>query len=112
MRRALLSLLTSGVLTLGSSLVASAQADSTINLTRDAFDQPEVHISAGQTVVWNNPSERVHTVTADDTSFDSGDLAPGAAYSRSFDTPGTYAYYCQYHGDVGGVGMAGVIVVE
>ncbi len=112
MRTTLVSLLTFAVMVLGTTPSVSAQADATINMTRDAFDQTEVHISAGQTVAWNNPNDLVHTVTADDSSFDSGDVAPRASYSRTFDTPGTYAYYCQYHGDVGGVGMAGVIVVE
>jgi plastocyanin len=89
-----------------------AQADATINMNSDTFDQPQVQIAAGQTVVWNNPSARVHTVTADGGSFDSGDVASGGQFSMEFDTPGTYAYYCQYHGDVGGVGMSGVIVVQ
>jgi plastocyanin len=59
-----------------------------------------------------NASSMVHTVTADDGTFDSGDIAIGTPYSREFDDPGTYSFYCQYHGDVGGVGMSGVIVVQ
>jgi plastocyanin len=112
MHRALLSLLTFGMLALTTTSAVLAQADSTINMVGVAFDQTEVDISAGQTVLWNNPSGLVHTVTADDSSFDSGDIPSSGTYSRTFDAPGTYAYYCQYHGDVGGVGMAGVIVVQ
>jgi plastocyanin len=62
--------------------------------------------------VWNNANANTHTVTADDDSFDSGDIATGQQFSQEFDTPGTYPYFCQYHGDVGGVGMSGVIVVH
>jgi len=91
---------------------ASAQPAATVNMTDDAFDHTEVDISAGSTVVWNNGNVNTHTVTADDGSFDSGDLATGKQFSMEFDTPGTYPYYCQYHGDVGGVGMSGVIVVS
>jgi plastocyanin len=90
----------------------SAQAAATINMTDDAFDQTEVHIAAGQTVQWNNGNVKVHTVTADDGSFDSGDLPTGSQFSMEFDAPGTYPYYCNYHGGPGGDGMSGVIVVE
>ncbi len=90
----------------------SAQPAVTINMTRDAFDQTEVDIPAGSSVVWTNGNALTHTVTADDGSFDSGDVPSGKQFSMEFDTPGTYPYYCSYHGDVGGVGMSGVIVVN
>ncbi len=94
----------------GSALAQPASA--TINMNADTFDQTEVHIAPGQTVVWNNPDIPTHTVTADDTSFDSGVVTPGTQFSMEFDTPGTYPYYCQYHGCPGGDGMSGVIVVD
>jgi plastocyanin len=91
---------------------ASAQPAATVNMANNSFSRTEVDISAGSTVVWSNANPRTHTVTADDGSFDSGDVATGQQFSMEFDTPGTYPYYCQYHGDVGGVGMSGVIVVS
>ncbi len=45
-------------------------------------------------------------------SFDSGDQELGVRYTYTFTEPGTYRYFCRYHGDVGGVGMAGTILVE
>jgi plastocyanin len=89
-----------------------AQPVATINMTDNAFDQTQVNIPAGSTVLWNNAGLNVHTVTADDGSFDSGDTPTGGQFTMEFDTPGTYAYYCSYHGDKGGVGMSGVIVVS
>lgn len=53
-----------------------------------------------------------HRARPDDDGFDFGDQSLGDAYSYTFTVPGTYPYFCRYHGDVGGVGMAGVIVVE
>ena len=97
---------------LSSASSASAQAATTINMNATTFDQPQLQIAAGSTVMWNNPSGLVHTVTADDSSFDSGDVPNSGQFSMEFDTPGTYAYHCTYHGDVGGVGMSGVIVVQ
>jgi plastocyanin len=110
MRRSFLLVILLGLCTVST---ASAQPAATINMTDDTFAQTSVTIAAGQSVVWMNGSSKVHTVTADDGSFDSGDIATGGPpYSQEFDAPGTYAYFCQYHGDVGGVGMSGVIVVQ
>ena len=66
----------------------------------------------GTTVVWVNKDRAEHTVTADDGSFDSGDQGAEQVYQHTFDKPGTYHYYCRYHGDKGGIGMAGIIIVE
>ena len=51
-----------------------------------------------------------HTVDADDGSWSSGNLVPGAEYSKTFDEPGVYPFFCRYHGDPG-VGMAGTVLV-
>jgi plastocyanin len=34
------------------------------------------------------------------------------SYSFTFNETGTFAYYCKFHGDVDGLGMAGQIKVE
>jgi plastocyanin len=109
MRWSLLLVVLLGLCTVST---AAAQPATTINMTDDSFAQTQVQIAAGQSVVWMNGSTMVHTVTADDGTFDSGDVAVGTPYSQEFDTPGTYPYYCQYHGGVGGDGMSGVIVVQ
>lgn len=102
-----------GVILLGTVAPSAAQpADATISMTSEAFTPVEVHVAPGQTVVWSNPNFLTHTVTADDGSFDSGDLGTGKQFTMSFDSPGTYAYYCQYHGGPDGEDMSGVIVVD
>ena len=69
-------------------------------------------IQKGTTVVWLNQEVEDHTVTADDGSFDSGDLSRGAIFSLPLNEAGTIPYYCIYHGDQGGVDMSGTVVVE
>lgn len=102
-----------GVILLAQAAPGSAQSDdATVTMTSEAFDPVEVHITPGQTVLWKNPNFLTHTVTADDSSFDSGDLGTGGQFMMSFDTPGAYPYYCQYHGGPGGEDMSGVIVVD
>jgi plastocyanin len=77
----------------------------------DFFDPEAVHVPVGTTIEWPNEGRNPHTVTADDGSFDSGNLAPGKEYELSFPKAGVYRYYCRYHGKPGGLGMAGVILV-
>lgn len=76
------------------------------------FIPARLTIPAGTTVVWTNDEQAKHTATADDDRFDPGDQSFGDSYAYTFSEPGTYPYYCRYHGDAGGVGMAGTIVVE
>jgi len=84
----------------------------TIHEDRFQFIPSQLTIPAGTTVIWVNDEQAKHTVSADDGSFDSGDQELGVRYTYTFAEPGTYRYFCRYHGDVGGIGMAGTIVVE
>src|SRR6266699_3635244 len=76
------------------------------------FSPRVLHIKVEQAVTWVNKGQTIHTVTADDHSFDSGNMDTGAQYTRTFKQPGHYAYFCRIHGASGGVGMAGVIIVD
>jgi plastocyanin len=92
--------------------VAPAMAATvTVTVADNVFQPQTASATAGDTVVWTQPGARVHTVTADDGSFDSGNLAAGQSFSRTFTTPGTIRYYCKIHGAPGGIGMSGVITV-
>jgi plastocyanin len=75
------------------------------------FSPGRLTVRAGTTVVWTNNGRARHTATADDGLFDSGSLSGGGVFEFTFDTPGTYAYFCRLHGGHGGQGMAGTIVV-
>lgn len=77
-----------------------------------AFKPFEVRVDVGTTVVWINKERAKHTATSDVALFDSGDQPMGNVYEYTFTEPGTYNYYCVYHGDKGVVGMAGTIIVE
>jgi plastocyanin len=61
------------------------------------FDTPDLSVSAGQTVMWTNTGAQAHTVTADDSSFDSGNIDPGGQFVFSPTSSGTYAYHCTPH---------------
>lgn len=78
-----------------------------VRIQFSAFGPSQQDILPGETIEWENVSERRHTVTADDYSFDSGDLFGGQKFARTFDAPGTYAYHCTVHN-----GMTGEIDVS
>lgn len=39
----------------------------------------------------------IHTITADDNSFISGNITPGRTFEHPFATAGTYPYHCSIH---------------
>ena len=62
---------------------------------------------ANGTITWVNGDTMAHTVTADDGSFDSGSIAPGAGWSYKFTKPGTFKYHCAPH-----PWMTGTVIVS
>jgi plastocyanin len=71
------------------------------------FSPSGIDAIVGDTIAWSNVSERTHTVTADDESFDSGELPGGGAFSTIAASSGTLAYHCTIH-----PGMSGEIDVR
>jgi plastocyanin len=85
---------------------------SEVNIVDSRFRPREITISTGTTVEWTQNGSLPHTVTADDGAFDSGTLQRGDTFQHTFDEPGRYPYHCELHGSAGGIGMAGVVIVE
>lgn len=84
----------------------TAPDDTSVRMAGSRFEPATLTIGAGDTVRWFNDDALPHTMSATDGSWDSGNLVPGQAYERRFDTPGTYAYLCRYH-----PGMVGTLEV-
>ena len=62
-----------------------------------AFPDGNRTVAVGTTVVWTNNDGAVHTVTANDKSFNSGNLAKDKTFSYTFKNIGKYAYACAIH---------------
>jgi plastocyanin len=56
-----------------------------------------LQLRVGQSVVFTNKSDAAHTVTADNGSFDSGNIAVGATWRFTATKAGTFHYHCIYH---------------
>lgn len=78
----------------------------TIAMTADAFRPAVDTVEVGSRVIWENQSERSHTVTADGGAFDSGAVGVGETFTRALLEPATISYRCNFHR-----GMTGTLVV-
>ena len=74
-----------------------------ISIQESSFNPADVTVMHTATVLWTNNDNTVHTVTAADGSFDSGDLKPGANFSHTFNVIGVHRYRCKYHSEAGQV---------
>jgi plastocyanin len=76
------------------------------------FEPATLTVARGATVTWRNTSATMHTVTddpgkavnkadaalpSDAQPWDSGNIDPGQTFQHTFDTPGTYKYFCTPH---------------
>jgi len=74
-----------------------------ITIEKNAFNPNDVTIMQNGTLLWTNSDSQVHTVTADDGSFERGDIQPGSSFSFTFTIIGPHTYHCKYHGEQTGV---------
>lgn len=79
----------------------SAGAEAAITISSFTFSGAE-QVAAGTTITITNNDTAPHTVSADDGSFDSGNIAPGATATITLDTAGTFAYHCNVHNSMKG----------
>jgi plastocyanin len=71
------------------------------------FDPNQLSVEAGSTIVFASVGGKPHSLTADDGSFDTGIVPPGAEAGRfagtnasvTLDQPGTFTFHCEVHPD-------------
>jgi len=98
-----------------SATVTNAPGSSTPGCeeTDSCFIPSTVVITVGGTVTWDNTDNAAHTsssgTAADgpDGVFDSSLIMAGGSYSHTFDTAGTFDYFCMVH-----PWMTGTVIVE
>jgi len=109
---------TVAILSLPSTVIAKsapAQAPGpTVDATEDGsnfvFKPNQTTVQVGQSVTFKNTGQVPHTATADDGSWDSGNLDAGKSFTTpKFTGAGTVTYKCTYHALQG---MTGTIVVQ
>jgi len=81
-----------------------------------AFNPATRTVAAGTTIEFVNKDGLVHTATSSSvpagaSAFTTGSLSLNGTASVTLSIPGTYQYYCVFHGSPGS-GMRGTIVVN
>lgn len=94
-------------------LARAAEISVTVTSTPEPLFIPRyVTIQVGDTVTWKNV-DGTHNVVSDDGTILSGFVAPAPwTFSWTFTSAGTVPYYCEIHGNIGGVGQSGVVFVR
>jgi plastocyanin len=92
---------TAGLALLPGTPSRAATTDATISGFR--FSPDPLPVPIGATVKWTNDDGTTHTVTADDGSFDSGDISPRGTFTQTFAGPArTITYHCNIHSSMHG----------
>jgi plastocyanin len=87
---------------------AAAPAPVTVKIDNFTFGPATVTVPVGTTVTWVNGDDIPHTVVANDRkTFKSKVLDTDDKFSFTFNTPGTYGYFCSIHPH-----MVGTVVVK
>ena len=83
--------------TTGGGGGGNAPGGTAVSISNFAFSPATISVKVGTTVTWTNNDSAPHTITADDGSFDSGEIAQGKSYSHAFSSAGTFTYHCSVH---------------
>jgi plastocyanin len=68
-----------------------------VSIENFQYSPDPIVVKAGSTLSVTNDDGTRHTLTADDATFDTGDLDGGAEATITIGAPGTYAYHCDIH---------------
>lgn len=88
----------------------SAESTNTVSISNFTFTPKNITVKKGTMVTWTNNDTVPHDVKETDgkPGPKSDSLAQGESYSYTFNTPGTYKYFCSIHPSM----TASVIVTE
>ncbi|MFM8303093.1 MAG: cupredoxin domain-containing protein [Actinomycetota bacterium] len=81
-----------------STTTTKSKAKAAVTVGDNFFKPSELEVTAGTKVTWKNKGKILHNVVAVKAKFGTKALTTGKDYSYRFKKPGTYAYYCSFHG--------------
>ncbi|HET8739526.1 MAG TPA: plastocyanin/azurin family copper-binding protein [Acidimicrobiia bacterium] len=89
----------------------------TVQMFDNRFEYTEINVPVGGTVTFVNAGANPHNAVeangewSTEDVFGSLDMFEGDEATLTFDTPGEYVFFCTYHGNSEGEGMAGTLIV-
>lgn len=91
--------------------------DVTVEMYDNRYQYTEIRIPAGGSVSWLGAGRNPHNAMAADGSWSTEDVfgsleqLEGDSAVITYDVPGEYVFFCTFHGNAEGKGMAGVLIV-
>ena len=79
------------------TITVTSQAAGGVRIVEFSFNPSSITVAAGNSITWTNAGTVSHTTTADSGAWNSGPLRPGASFSQTFNTAGTFSYHCMIH---------------
>ena len=86
-----------GVVSLLPSDEPAQAATTGVGIVEFQFQTNPATIGLGDTVTWTNNGTTTHTSNSSTGVWASGNLAPGQSFSFTFNTAGTFTYFCMIH---------------
>jgi plastocyanin len=102
----------------GSDTTATEGEDVTVQMFDNRYEYNEIHIPPGGSVTFVGAGRNPHNAVASDESWSTEDVFGSLeqleddAATIDFDEPGEYSFFCTFHGNAEGSGMAGKVIVE
>ncbi|HET9203063.1 MAG TPA: plastocyanin/azurin family copper-binding protein [Acidimicrobiia bacterium] len=91
--------------------------DVVVQMFDNRYQFTEVTVPVGGTVTFVGAGRNPHNAVSADESWSTEDVfgSPeqheGDKATLTFDQPGEYVFFCTFHGNAGGDGMAGTLIV-
>lgn len=91
--------------------------DVTLQMFDNRFEYTEIRIPVGGSVDYVNAGRNPHNAVAADGSwsteevFGSLEQLEGDSAVLTYDQPGNYVFFCTFHGNAEGAGMAATLIV-
>ena len=86
---------------------SDGSATASVTIKSFKFAPDPITVNVGDSITWTNDDPVGHTVTAKDDSFDTEMFFPDGTATITFDTAGTFPYFCVTHPE-----MVGTVIVE
>lgn len=88
-----------------------------VDMYDDRYQYTEIRVPVGGEVTWVGAGRNPHNAVAADGSWSTEDVIgsleqlEGDVAVIRYDEPGEYVFFCTFHGNAEGAGMAGVLIV-
>ena len=97
MRKLVLLAVAGAALVLTGASLPAASVTKTVKITSTAFSPATVTVATGDAVKWSNKDTTAHQVVANNGAFASPIIRAAHAWTRTFNTAGTYKYHDGLH---------------